>query len=388
MKKGLDLFVYRELLVFSQRNFDISIFPTKYNPGLYDAHAEWRVRPANMLLALLMQPACFFSAPARYVALLREALAFGAMVEFVLAWYFSRSMQGVDVIYSVFGDRKLFIGYFCKRITGKPLNVTLHAYELYQNPNPKLFVHALDACDQIITVTEYNKELLADKFHVDPARVDVVRISVDMDDFRPAQKFVILIVGFFAEKKGHEILFRAVKQLGMDDIEVWVVGGPLTEAIAVDVEALAKELGVEAQVAFLGALRGNALKAVYHACDVFCLPSRFDRFGGGEGFPTVIAEAMAMGKPVISTRHVEIPRIVHEIVVDENDVDGLAQAIRHVYESPELRRRLGEQNRQIAEATFSNRNAERLADVLEHLATQPTAPRPNKQGTPARIVSE
>ena len=77
---------------------------------------------------------------------------------------------------------------------------------------------------------------------------------------------------------------------------------------------------------------------------------------------------MAFGLPVITTRHVEIPRIVPEIVVDENDVDGLAQAILQVYESKALRQRLGGQNRKIAEKLFSLRNAERTARILYDLS--------------------
>ncbi len=69
--------------------------------------------------------------------------------------------------------------------------MTIHAYELYRNPSPDLFVRALEACDQIITVTEYNKRLLASQFGINPSRVEVVRINVDLEDYRPGRKFSI-----------------------------------------------------------------------------------------------------------------------------------------------------------------------------------------------------
>jgi glycosyltransferase involved in cell wall biosynthesis len=369
MKKGLEHFIYRELKIFSSQGVEISLFPTKYNPGLYDAQSGWKLHNWNALTVALMQPLFFLRNPGLYWKMFREALQIGALVDFMLAWYFSAAFAKVDVIYATFGDRKLFIGYFAKQIVDKPLAVTIHAYELYKNPNPRLFLKALAECDQIITVTEYNKELLASKFNIPPERVEVVRISVDLEDYRLEDKFVILIVAFFAERKGHEVLFRALKSLNRDDIEVWVVGDKGTENLTVDAEELAGELGVESQVAFFGKLSKNALKAVYRECDVFCLPCRHDRNGVAEGFPTVLAEAMAFGKPVITTRHVEIPRVVEEFLVDENDVEGLAQAILHAYEARHRFDEMGERNREIAQQYFPSTNAQKTARILSNLAS-------------------
>jgi colanic acid/amylovoran biosynthesis glycosyltransferase len=368
MKQGMDHFVHRELGVISACGARISLFPTKLKPGLYNAKPDWDLLRWNPLSVLLYQFICALRAPRKYFSLIGEAIRYNVLMDFFIAWYFSGHMRTVDVIYAIFGDHKFFIGHFCKQILGRPLVVTLHAYELYQNPNPAFFMHALEHCDQIITVTEYNRELLQSKFKVDAARVKVVRVCVDTDDYRPSERFVILIVGYFDERKGHNILFKALKELGLPNLQIWVVGTANDRSNPVDVRHLAYEIGVEDQVAFFGELSGNALKAIYQKCDIFCAPSRTDQQGTAEGFPTVLMEAMAFGKPVVTTRHVEIPRIVPEIIVEENDVHGLAEGIRRLYLSRELRQSQGQTNRRIAEQLFSTRNAQETANILAQLA--------------------
>lgn len=368
MKKGFEHFIYREVLYLGQGGARISVFPTKYGAGLYGPKPEWTVHRWHAAAVLLWQPWLLLTLGRRYLAVLREAVRYRAVVDFFLAAYFSSWMRDVDVLYATFGDRKLFVAYFGKRLTGKPLAVTLHAYELYDNPNPALFLRALNVCDQIITVSEHNRELLADCYKIPPERTELVRYSLDLREYRPVRRFAVLIVGYFVERKGHDVLFRAVQKLGRDDVEVWVVGAAGAEAACVDVPALARALEIESQVAFFGALRGPALMALYRSCDVFCLPCRTDSAGVCEGFPNVLIEAMALGKPVVTTRHVEIPRIIDAVLVDENDVDGLAAALEQVLASPAVRERLGARSRELAEEYFSTSNVEKLAGILARLS--------------------
>ena len=212
--------------------------------------------------------------------------------------------------------------------------------------------------------------------------LDIVRQIVELDEFRPTAKIKILIVGFFAEKKGHEILFRALKQMQREDVELWVVGDLVRTVVGVDCRQLAKGLSIESQVAFFGVQSGTALRTLYNECDIFCLPSRPDRYGDMEGFPNVIAEAMAFGKPVVSTRHAGIPEAIDTVLVDENNVEQLTEALTTLCDAASLRRELGTQNRQRAEAMFSPANNDQLAEILGRFAQKTQLDRPAMQSQP------
>jgi colanic acid/amylovoran biosynthesis glycosyltransferase len=365
MKYGLTQFIFRDIEALMKKGHEVRIFTLHNKKGLYQPLPDWEVIPVSWGRLMWLQLWFFVRKPQLYVRLLRTALRTEAFINLAVAISFVDRMRDVDVIYAYFGDHKLFTGYYCKRITGIPLVVTIRAYELYRNPNPKMFVEALAYCDRIVTITKHNKDLLIKNFGVSPHRIDIVRQIIDLDTFKFQPKIKILIVGFFAEKKGHEILFKALKQLHRDDIELWVVGDVVPTVVPVDCHQLAKEIGIESQVAFFGTQSNNALKALYRECDIFCLPSRPDRYGDREGFPNVIAEAMAFSKPVVSTRHAGIPEAIEAILVDENNVEQLAEALSQVCDSAKLRQQLGERNRAVAERLFSPTNNDRLEDILQ-----------------------
>jgi glycosyltransferase involved in cell wall biosynthesis len=368
MKYGLPQFVFRDIQALTRKGHEVRLFTLHNTKGLYNPLPDWPVIPLSVVQALRHYLWFVLRHPLVYIALLKTAIKNRSLIDLFIAISFTDRMQDVDVIFSYFGDHKLFVGYYCKRITDIPLVVTVRAYELHMNPNTRMFIESLKYCDRIATITEYNKSILINKFRVPDNKIEIVRQIVDLDSYRFTPKIKILIVGFFAQKKGHDILFKAVKQLNRDDVELWVVGDVVSDHTRVDCRQLAKELGIESRIAFFGVQKDNALKALYRECDIFCLPSRTDCHGDHEGLPNAIIEAMAFSKPVISTKHAGIPEAIDHMLVDENHVEQLAEALRLACNSAALRRRLGGRNRSVAEHMFSHANNDKLEDILKQCA--------------------
>jgi len=364
MGKGLDLFVYRELEELERRGVQVTLYATKFKHGdVLGPKPGWRYYHLTGLGLALRVPVLLLRAFTR-PALLLHALRHHALVDLVFALWYAPLMKQTHTgqIHCHFGDHKLFIGYYCKCITGLPLSVTIHSHELHVNPNPRMFDVAIHACDRVFAISRLAVDLLVQRHKVPVSRVELSRLFVDVDDWRPARPVRVLTVARFEPQKGFHDLFSAVKLLSDVSVEFVVVGfGPM------DVRALAEKTGVADKVVFYDKLGPRQLRMIYQSCDIYCLPSISHPTQGKEGIPVVLMEAMACGLPVVATRCGAVGELVKEILVDEGSPEQLAAAIRLLSEDPALRRRQGERNRQIVEDEYSISNVERFANELVSL---------------------
>jgi colanic acid/amylovoran biosynthesis glycosyltransferase len=361
---GLAGFNYKELVECDRLGVDVSVFITKDKPGPYMPPAKMaggNVRPARVIAQQLPR---FLASPMLYSQLLIEAVETRTLADFAIAQTWAPAMvrSGRQWIHCHWGDHKLYIGYYCHRITDLPLSVTLHGYDLYRNPNWIMFERALRSCAQIITISDYNKQLLIKRFGSLGERVKVIRLFTEIisDPEVLRREIKVLIVGGFHYRKGHEILLKAMAQLNRHDIRLWVVGygGP------VDVARLVDDLALRERVTIFGHVSSEVLNLLFTYCDIFCMPSRIDHTGVGEGLPVALMEAMSYEKPVIATTHTGIPELVPDILVPENDVAALAASICRLADDANLRRTMGERNRQIVSQQYSSANVRMLLDVL------------------------
>ncbi len=361
---GIPPFIYDELCELEKAGVRFALFPTYFRPGLRDPKPSWKVHRitkgglafGNLLTA--------FSRPATYFRCLSHSLRHKALVPFAVAAAQHRKMKDCDRMHAHFGDSKLFIAYYCHRFTRKPYSVTIHAHELWRNNMP-LFRAALRRADRVFPISDFNKRVLMDKFRVPEAKITRNYLFVDTEVFAPRPslphpKVRLLTVASFHKKKGHDLVFGALLKLNRPGIEYRVVGSFVPGVSEWDVQRVAANIGAGKWVKFLGQKTGRDLVKQYDECDIYVLPSRTIEGDEGEGIPVTLMEAMSCGKPVISTRHKGIPELVSEVLIDENDVDALADAIARLADDPDLRRIQGMRNRQIILERFSKRNVQTL----------------------------
>ena len=155
--------------------------------------------------------------------------------------------------------------------------------------------------------------------------------------------------------KGLDDLIRAMPQIPGAQYVIAGVG-PMVDAW----QQLARSAGVADRVVFAGEVSDAELPYYYNACDLFVLPAN----ARAEAFGTVIVEALAAGKPVISTDVGTGTSWVNVngetgLVVPAHDPPALAAAINQLLGDEERRKRMGYAARARAYAEFT---VERMID--------------------------
>lgn len=244
-----------------------------------------------------------------------------------------------------------------KRRFGVPYVVTEHAsaYGLGQihARETKPIRTAFQNASQILTVSE---ALAGDIKHFTNARpVQVMPNLVDTSffvpppDTRSASPFRLLTVAYLHKKKAIDVLLcayaRALAQ-GVDGI--LEIGGDGLERIALT--NLAKQLGIEDRVRFLGLLSRSQVREAMQRANVLILPSHVEPFG------VVLIEAMATGLPVIASRAGGPQEFINPelgYLTIPGDETGLVKALQSVYDNYRLWQSRSQAIRSYVEMNFS-----------------------------------
>jgi glycogen(starch) synthase len=251
-------------------------------------------------------------------------------------------------------------GYYALRAARRlklPLVVTLQG-ELTMDPSQMFqrseFAKSLlrDVLTQADIITGCSAHTLAEgeAFFGKPfgSRGRVVHNGVRCEDFRGVAPYrhprpYLFALGRHAPQKGFDVLLRALarlKQEGEESHDLLLAGdGPERQ----NLEKLAGELGLGAQVKFVGRANHEEAVRLFLGSSFFVLSSRAD-----EGLPVVSVEALAAGKAIVATRSGGTPEAVQDgvngLIVPKDDELALTGALRRMIREPEMRDRMGEAN--------------------------------------------
>lgn len=175
---------------------------------------------------------------------------------------------------------------------------------------------------------------------------------------------MVLFVGRLLEAKGILDLIRALPNvLARTACHLLVLGeGPDRS----EAERMTQEMGITPHVTFAGYLEGDQLIGAYEAADVFVLPTSWP-----EGFPTVIAEAMQAGLPVVTTQGRGQADYLAEgrngLFVPYHDPEKIAESLIRLLTNDDLRISMGEENREQVKMFSSEAVARDYEDALRRV---------------------
>ena len=289
-----------------------------------------------------------------------------------------RQGRGIDHLHAHFAHDPALIAQLAHLLTGTPYTFTAHARDIYQIPRRAL-AERIKRAGAVITCCATNVDYLKTATTAaQHAKLRVIHNGINLSEFRPAPPAseaaapLILSASRLAEKKGYKDLLHACQllvQMGCAFRCVIYGSGPLE----VELAALVTELGLAAHVTLAGACTQQELRAVMPQAAIFALTPFVTEDGDRDGVPTVLAEAMACGVPVVSTTVAGIPELVmHQhngLLAAPHDVKSVAGALAALLGDAALRQALGAAARHTVAEQFDLRaGAQQLADLFAGMA--------------------
>jgi len=263
--------------------------------------------------------------------------------------FFARN--GVDHVHVHFANRAAHTAVFLKEISGIPFSVTAHGQDFMKDLGSDDLLREICAAAEFVAAeTDYSRELLRQRCPDSACKIHRVYNGIDLERF-PAPALAtmnhvprIISVGRLVEFKGFEHVIDACAELARRgfDFSCDIIGdGPLRDRLRLKVDSL----NLSSRVNLLGSLSQGAVLEKLQTADLFTLASVTDSEGASDVFPTVIVEAMASARPVVSTRLAGIPELMIDgetgLLVSPADTTALTEALQKLLCDRELRVRYG-----------------------------------------------
>jgi glycosyltransferase involved in cell wall biosynthesis len=245
--------------------------------------------------------------------------------------------KGVKHLHNHIGEGSASVAMLTSILSGIPFSVTIHGPGEFDRPTLLALGEKIHRAEFTVAVTEFGRSQLfrwCDRS--DWPKIHVVHCGLDGTFLRAGTTAIpralrLVYVGRLAEQKGPLLLVEAAKRLAAEGLvfELVLVGdGPLRRPI----EELVEQFGLQEHIRLAGWQGAEAVRDEILMARALVLPSF------AEGLPVVLMEALALGRPVISTYIAGIPELVVPGVcgwlVPSGSVEALAVAMREALSAP------------------------------------------------------
>jgi glycosyltransferase involved in cell wall biosynthesis len=261
------------------------------------------------------------------------------LVYLLEAAYLARRLRarGVEHLHNHIGEGSASVAMLASVLSGIPFSMTIHGPGEFDRPTLLALDEKIRRASFTVAVSEYGRSQLyrwsdrADwpRIHVVHCGLDGTFLDVGATAIPAARRLVC--VGRLAEQKGHLLLVEAAGRLATEGLafELVLIGdGPLRGPV----EQLIEQLGLQEHIRLMGWQGALAVREEILQARALVLPSF------AEGLPVVFMEALALGRPVISTYIAGVPELVVPGVcgwlVPAGSVEALAVALRDALSAP------------------------------------------------------
>ena len=374
-------FIQREIHELERQG--IAIFPISINKvganellsdlDRSDAKRTFTIKQTSPLRAVVAAARFTLSSPKAVIEVFRLIVKLGVTDLKGLLWHLFQLVEamlvvrecerrGVTHIHAHFGEVPATIAWFAAELgrrrsatSVQTWSVTVHGWREFTNENAAMLGHKMRSATFVAAISDFTRAQLmriagvaysADHF-------TVVRCGLPMRDYPFEPRAVlcdvptVLMTARLADEKGHLVLLEALAALrraGTPMRAIFIGSGPVAELLA----DATNRLDLSDVVTWMGAQPPSVVHQQLQACDIFCLPSF------AEGLPVVLMEAMAVGRPVVTTYISGIPELVENnvtgLVLPAGRSDLLADALLRLVNDGELRAQLVKAGRTRVEA--------------------------------------
>lgn len=234
-------------------------------------------------------------------------------------------------------------GIAAMEVSGKPLVIHVHATDFDRsggNVNPEVYKiekRGMDAASKIITVSNLTRDIVINKYNINPDKVETVYNAVEHVELtenvvvnKGFDEKVVTFLGRITLQKGPEYFIEAAYKVlkVMNNVRFVMAGsGDMMERMM----RRAASLRITDRFHFTGFLRGMDVYTMLAMSDVYIMPSVSEPFGISP------LEAMQSNVPVIISKQSGVSEILtHAVKTDFWDIDAMADAIYGILNYPAL----------------------------------------------------